>query len=279
MAGKHVQVVRFIRRLQGSSQPILVEGINGILYVLKFRNNLQGPHVLFNEAAGMQLYRSFDLPVPVWEPLLLSKGFIERNRRCWMEGTDGHIPPDPGLCLGTRFFSPANDVVESLPENSYARLSDQSNFWMAWLIDVCCNHSDDRQALFIKKDDERFKTVFIDFGHFFGGPWGTEHPNPMTCMYIDLGVYPYLSEATLKKFLKMCRGFNPSEVIAHINALPSDWQCAKAFGQLMRGVNRLCDSRFVESLLGRALNSCGSSLGRPPSTESVLYLWRDLLSC
>ena len=278
MAKKNVQVVRFIRKLQGGSQPVLVEGINGILYVLKFRNNVQGPQVLFNEAAGIQLYAACGLAVPVWEPLLLSKGFIERNRGCWMDGPNGPIRPESGLCLGTRFLTPIDQVSEILPGDCYAHVDNRSCFWMAWLIDVCCNQADDRQAVFVKRASESYSAVFIDFGHCFGGPHGTEHPNPMTCMYTDPGIYPHLTEAQLERYLKMCRKLNSSYLIERIKALPLEWQSTNAFKQVMRGINLLSDDTFVESMLMRVLRSHKGSPRELTSAESTLYCWRELLS-
>jgi hypothetical protein len=277
--GKVVQVVRFIRKLQGSSQPILVEGINGILYVLKFSNNAQGPQVLFNEAAGMQLYRACGLAVPIWEPLLLSKGFIERNRGCWIEGPSGLTPPEPGLCLGTRFLTPSDRILEILPRDSYSRLDNPSCFWMAWLIDVCCNHTDDRQALFAKQVTGYIKAVFIDFGHLFGGPHGTDRSNPMTCMYIDLDIYPYLTEIELERYVRVCRRVTSSKVAGYIKALPSEWQSARALAQFTRGIDLLSNKAFVESMLGQVLKVHGILLRNQPSGTPVSHLWKEFLSC
>jgi hypothetical protein len=227
----------------------------------------------------MQLYSACGLAVPTWQPLLLSKGFIERNRGCWIEGPGGLTPPEPGLCLGTRFLTPTDKIMEILPGDSYSRLDNQSCFWMAWLVDVCCNHTDDRQALFVKQDDGAFKTVFIDFGHFFGGPHGTDLSNPMTCMYTDLSIYPCLNEIELERYLKVCRRVDPSRLVKHFKSLPSEWQSARAITRSMRGVNSLCDETFVESMLGYILRVHGNVFRNQLSTKPMCYWWKDLLSC
>jgi len=124
-----VQAVRLVCKLRGGSNPILVEGTNGLLYVLKFRKNPQGPHVLFNEAAGIQLYKSCHLPSPIWEPLNVTKGFIERNRACWMNGPEGSFRPESGLCFGTRFLSDQYPrVFEFLPRASFSRIRSRWKF-------------------------------------------------------------------------------------------------------------------------------------------------------
>jgi hypothetical protein len=101
----HVSVQRHVRNLNGGSQPILAQASNGLFYVVKFINNLQGPNLLFNESIGSELYRACGLSVPSWEPLIVSESFIESNPGCWMQTPEGRRRPASGLCFGSRFSS------------------------------------------------------------------------------------------------------------------------------------------------------------------------------
>jgi len=49
-------VTQFIRKVRGGSQAILAKASDGRMYVVKFRNNHQGPNQLFNECMGTELY-------------------------------------------------------------------------------------------------------------------------------------------------------------------------------------------------------------------------------
>ena len=87
-------VKQYIRNLRGGSQPILARASDGLLYVVKFNNNLQGANLPFNESAGTELYRGCGLAVPSWRPLLVSDAFLDRNPDCWMHTPEGRLRPE-----------------------------------------------------------------------------------------------------------------------------------------------------------------------------------------
>lgn len=135
-------VKRFIRNLRGGSQPILAEASDGLLYVVKFANNLQGPNLAFNEAMGAELYRQLGLPVPDWKPLILRDAFIDNNPDCWIQTPYGRLRPAAGLCFGSRFLGGGGErLFEILPGSAFARVRNLRDFWLAWLIDVCASYS------------------------------------------------------------------------------------------------------------------------------------------
>ena len=156
-----VRVIRYIRNLRGGSQPILVQASDGLLYVVKFTNNLQGANLCFNEGIGTELYRACRLAVPSWRPLLVTDAFIGRNPDCWMQTPEGRLRPDPGLCFGSRFLGDSGmRLLEILPSTSFKRVRNLKNFWLAWMIDICAHHADNRQALF-HEDPERPAERFL----------------------------------------------------------------------------------------------------------------------
>ena len=61
---EYASAVRFIRKMRGGSQPILVEASDRNLYVVKSQDNLQGRNVLFNEVVGSEMFRQVGLPGP-----------------------------------------------------------------------------------------------------------------------------------------------------------------------------------------------------------------------
>src|SRR5580698_1050275 len=104
------------RSLRGGSQPILAHATDGLVYVVKFANNLQGPNLLFNESAGYELYRACGLPVPDWTPLWVTDSFLDGNRDCWMQTPEGRLRPSSGLCFGSLFLGQKGDrLFEIVP--------------------------------------------------------------------------------------------------------------------------------------------------------------------
>lgn len=153
-------VTHYFCLVRGGSQPILARASDGFLYVVKFANNPQGPNLLFNESAGGELYRACGLHVPDWKPLVVSDSFIDRNPDCWMRTTVGRLRPASGLCFGSRFLGlNGKRLFEILPGSMYKRVRNQSSFWLAWLIDVCAEHVDNRQAIFVKGADGLLDTI------------------------------------------------------------------------------------------------------------------------
>src|SRR5580658_9861927 len=127
LARQSVQAAHFVCKLRGGSQPILVEGTNGLHYVLKFMNNPQGLNVLFNEAAGVELFGAHGLPVPRWEPVTVTDSFIDRNRECWIESPEGSLRPQAGLCFASAFLASAGKrLLGILPGTSFGRVRNRS---------------------------------------------------------------------------------------------------------------------------------------------------------
>lgn len=125
-------VTRHIRNLKGRSQPILVQASDGLLYVIKFIDNPQGPNLLFNECMGSELYHSFGLTVPSWKPILVTDSFLDQNPACWKQDMDGLGRPKAGLCFGSRFLGGDGiRLLEIIPGSSFSRVRNQDSFCLA----------------------------------------------------------------------------------------------------------------------------------------------------
>jgi hypothetical protein len=117
------RVTRYICNLHGGSQPILAQACDGLLYVVKFANNLQGFNLPFNECIGTELYHACGLAVPSWRPLLVTDSFLDQNPDCWMQAQHGRLRPNSGLCFGSRFLGGNGiRVLEILSETSFKRV-------------------------------------------------------------------------------------------------------------------------------------------------------------
>ena len=243
-------VTQYIRHLRGGSQSILAQASDGHTYVVKFANNLQGPNLLFNESAGSELYRACGLPVPAWRPLEVSEDFLDRNPDCWMHTPEGCLRPASGLCFGSRYLGESGkQFFEILPHSSFSRVRNRTNFWLAWLIDVCAEHCDNRQALFVEDSEGWLDTFFVDYGHLFGGPKADQKKNFSVSRYLDSRVYVDLNLEALRGIKNVVQTLNVDRLRLHIEAIPAEWKHLSALDGFERCVQRLSKPLFVQNIL------------------------------
>lgn len=245
-----VHVTGYVRNLRGGSQPILVRASDGQLYVVKFTNNLQGTNLSFNESMGSELYTACGLAVPQWKPLVVSESFIDRNPDCWMQTEDGRLRPDSGLCFGSRFLDGDGIcLLEILPGNSFKRVRHNKSFWLAWLIDICAQHTDNRQALFQEDAKGRLSAFFIDHGHMFGGPKGEHQPRFQASQYLDYRVYQSVSSQYLLSFQKIARTLDLDKLWKSVQKLPDDWKTDSALNRFAQCLHRLSNASLLQNIL------------------------------
>lgn len=258
----YVQVVRFVRRFNGRSQPVLVEGIDGNFYIMKFGNNPLGPNLSFNDAAGTELYRGCHLKVPRWERLYVSKSFLDRNRGSWLNSPEGPIRPDHGLCFGTRFILQGHgNVYEILPASYYAKIENRQSFWLAWILDVCCSSVDARKAIFLQLRAGLLDAVFIDSGGLFGGWKGEVEPDSWASTYRDIRIYPTLQEGELKTLLGLLHSIDTDKVIRRIRSLPLEWQTESAVARFERALELIHTPHRAEALVQHLFEKREAPLG------------------
>ena len=249
-------LTHFIRNLRGGSQPILAEASDGFLYVVKFANNLQGPNLLFNESAGSELFRACGVPVPEWRPLRVSDSFLEKNPDCWMQTPDGRLRPTSGLCFGSRFLGGnGKRILEILPNSSFNRVRNQTTFWLAWLVDICAEHCDNRQALFLEDAEGWLSAYFVDHGHLFGGPNGELEKNFHASRYLDARIYAKVSSETCWNIQNALWALDTDMLLQRIEELPADWKQASGRDSFERCLQRLTKPFFVRNVLDTIIDA------------------------
>jgi hypothetical protein len=243
-------VTQHIRNLRGGSQPILARASDGFLYVVKCANNLQGPNLLFNESAGSELYRACGLPVPKWKPLEITNDFLDRNPDCWMETPEGRLRPASGLCFGSRFVEGnGRRLFEILPGSMFKRVRNRFSFWQAWLVDVCAEHVDNRQAVFVEDADGWLDAYFIDHGHLFGGAGAGSNRHFRASCYLDRRIYGQVPSEALLEFQNVLQALDVDKLRQGIEAIPVEWRHASALEGFERCLQRLSTPSLVQHLL------------------------------
>ena len=244
------EISQYIRTLHGGSQPILVQASDGLLYVAKFANNLQGVNLLFNESAGTELYRACGLVVPSWKPLLVTDSFLDQNPDCWMQAQHGRLRPDSGLCFGSRFLG-GNGIreLEILSGTSFKRVRNRLSFWLAWLVDICAAHADHRQAIFLEDGAGRLGAFFIDHGHLFGGPKGELRRRFEASRYLDPRIYQSISSKTQYDIRKVAGSIEVDQLWQRVHALSDDWTTAALYESFAESLDKLSNANLLRNVL------------------------------
>jgi hypothetical protein len=251
-------LTRFFRKMRGGSQAILAEASDGLVYVVKFQNNLQGPNVLLNESIGLQLYKACGLPSSDWKPLVVSDQFIDRNPASWMFQNEEPVRPESGLAFGSRFIGGTGvQLWEILPGSWFQRIQKPSDFWRAWLIDACLGHADNRQVVFQEWNDGSLKPCFIDHGFLFGGPCGAQRPKAAHSRYLDPRLYSKAPAGQLSKYARTIRELFPDILRSLVQVIPLQWKTPSAMDSFEWFVGRLSEPGVCSGILEEILRVHG----------------------
>jgi len=222
---------------------------------VKFTNNLQGPNLPFNESIGSELYRACGLAVPEWKPLMVTDSFLDQNPDCWMQTPEGRLRPASGLCFGSRFLGGDGvRLLEILPGTSFKRVRNRASFWLAWLIDICARHIDNRQAIFVEDAGGWLDAYFVDHGHLFGGPKKGEVPHFQASRYLDPRIYPDTSAEQVRNFYKIAGFLNQDQLWQRAQALPDDWKTASAVDSFSQCLTALSTTKLLQGILDAMLD-------------------------
>jgi hypothetical protein len=253
-------ITRYIRNLHGGSQPILAQASDGLFYVVKFTNNLQGANLPFNESMGSELYRACGLAVPFWKQLMVTDAFIDQNQDCWMQTPDGRLRPSSGLCFGSRFLGGEGiRLLEILPGTSFKRVRNLMDFWLAWLIDICASNADNRQAIFRENGADGMDAFFVDYGHFFGGPKGELQPHFLASRYLDSRIYQDVSSYQLLNCQRVVQCMDVERLFHRVQILPDDWKTDSALNGFTKCICRLSTANLLQNIFDTIVNAIQKS--------------------
>lgn len=250
MVAKVVSLVRGLRNLHGSSQPLLAEADDGGLYIVKFQSCNAGQHELFNEAAGSALYRAIGLSVPNWRPVRVTQKFLDQNPMAVRETVTGRTTPSTGFAFASSLIvGHQNRCLDLLPSSAIARLRHAEMFWLAWLVDVCASHSDNRQAVFTESADGGIDATFIDHGRMFGGLTGFDRPKVLASRYLDARFYPEFTTATFRTVQRLLLRFNADTCLRQITTVPDTWVTSEGLSIFQTTLSRLSEQNVWENML------------------------------
>ena len=167
-----------------------------------------------------------------------------------METSGGRLRPASGLCFGSRFLGEnGKRLFEVLPGSVFKRVRNLVSFWQAWLIDVCAEHVDNRQAVFEEGADGWLDTYFIDHGHLFGGAGAGPNKHFRASCYLDRRIYGQTPSEALLNFQNALQAVDADKLRQRIEAIPAEWRHASALEGFERCLQRLATPSLVQHLL------------------------------
>jgi hypothetical protein len=183
---------KYIRKMKGGSQSILVHANDGRHYVVKMADNPIGPNLLANEHMGSLVAEAVGLPVAEARGICLSDSFIDSHPDLWFELPFGVRRPEKGVHFGSLLLgqtSGADRPTEYISPSRIDRITNRKAFLGMYLLDVWANHQDNRQAIFRRSTNNSQEVCFIDHGHMFGGPGWNFQDNLGSALHLEMAVY------------------------------------------------------------------------------------------
>lgn len=271
-------LTHFLGRLRGASQPILAETNDGQAVVVKFRLGGETSNLLFNEAMGSELYAEAGLPVPGWMPVQVTENFLEQYPGCWPVDGVGTRRPETGKAFGSQYVQAGGDrVTQILAGSSLSRVERGEEFWLAWLLDVCAQHADHRQALFVEGKSRRLSSIFIDHGQMFGGPAGACDPRFRASRFLDSRLYPAPSEDLKELLLQRMAAIRCDLLRQRAEALPAEWCTVSGMRRLNDCLGRIERPSLLANMLDTLFSDCAKQ-SRAAGTEGGFPVQRESLT-
>jgi len=206
--------------------------------------------LLFNEAVGTELFRQAGLLVPEWRVVRVSEDFTRANPECWLQTSCGPVRQPAGECFGSRFLGLSDgSVFEILAGRHFSRLRDRDNLWTAWALDVFCDHTDNRQVVFLEGAARWLEAYFIDHGHMFGGACGTKSSHFRASQYLDPRIYTQATAELAGELEEKIHRIDLSEITEAVFNLPKQWASVTAMNRFESFVQRICNRTLVKHVI------------------------------
>jgi hypothetical protein len=234
---------KYIRKMKGGSQSILVQCDDDRFYVVKMAGNPQGPNVMANEFLGSVIAGAVGLPVAESMAIHLTNHFIDSDPDIWFELPAGTKRPDAGLHFGSLLVGQPSGPLRPSEYISPSRIDSIANrdaFLGMYILDVWANHQDNRQAVLLRRSDDAQEAFFIDHGHMFGGPDWNFRERPGAAFHLETSIYSELwHDEVVSSWISHFRTVLP-EVLSWVTSiLPPRWYNGDLRGLMEVLIHRL----------------------------------------
>jgi hypothetical protein len=288
-----LSAVKFVRKMNGGSQSILVQCDDHKYYVVKMTGNPRGENALANEVLGSMIVGAVGLPVAEGRAIYISDRFIDGEPDLWFELPSGTRRPYAGLHFGSLLVGQTSGPArpsEYISRSRVETITNRSAFLGMYILDVWANHQDSRQAIFLKTSNDKQEVFFIDHGQMFGGSGWSFQECPGTAYHLEGSVYAKLwHEKTVSSWISHFRTILPEILGFSASIIPSQWYNGDLCRLVEELSHRVCNiSELVQKDVTNTqhftpqeiendtlrLSDSRIHVFRTPNTRSTIY--RDL---
>ncbi len=237
-----LSAVQHVRTMRGGTQAHLMKASDGRLYVVKFQNNPFHSRVLAGEFLATRLGLWLGLSMPPVEVIEVPEWLVNRSLLRIEDEENRLTRCASGRQLAFRYVAHAIDV---LPKKSFPQLTNRHDFIRVLPFDKWVGNCDNRQAVFVKQQNDHYFPLFIDQHQCFDADRWTFPDLPHHGTYRPKQVYREVTgwhwfEPILSRIEKVSR-FDLWKLATEI---PPEWYNHHAEA-LSRLIERLYRRRFL----------------------------------
>ena len=227
-----VLAVQAIRRMRGGAQSQLMLGADSRLWVVKFRNNPQGPRILGNELIATRLAEAVGLSVPATEVVEVTEWLTANTPDLRIDlGRGESVRCEAGLHFGSAFVGGLmpGQVVDYLAEEQLAEVRNHAEFAGMLALDKWTGNCNGRQAVFERKQRERkYRAVFVDQGFCFNANDWSFPDSPLRGVFPRNSVYARVTGwESFEPWLSRIECIEPETLWSVAEAVPPGWYGAE----------------------------------------------------
>ena len=264
-----IQAVQHIRRMRGGAQAQLLRASDGAFYVTKFQNCPQGIRVLANEFFASRLGLWLGLPMAQAEVIEVSDWLIDNTPELRIETAGTTARCSSGRQFGSRYVCDPLEctVFDHLPDTMLKKVSNRADLIRVLVLDKWTVNCDSRQAVFSRKNGERFYAAHcIDQGYCFNG---------MEWNFPDNALHGTCCQYAVYRSVIGWESFEPTLTRAEESSLPDLWQCVTTMPAEWYGNDTPALEQLVEALYERRTRIRDLIRAFRESTRSPFPRWRD----
>lgn len=256
--------VEHLRRMRGGAQSHLMRCNDDQYYVVKFRNNPQGPRILANEMLASHLAMSLGLPVSEPDVVIVGRWVIDHTPELFMQIGEEREKCASGFAFASRFpcdplRTPAFDY---LPAGQMSLVDNLDAFAGMLVFDQWTCNCDSRQVVFHQVTSEdphlgpAYQATMIDQGYCFNGNRWNFPDAPRRGLYSNAAAYAAITgPESFEPWLKRVETFGEEFLDEAARAVPVEWYEGST-SELVELMTQLANRRsLVRGLLGDCLRA------------------------
>lgn len=265
-----LRAIEHLRRMRGGAQSHLMRCDDGYYYVVKFRNNPQGPRILANEMLASHLALVLGLPVSEPDVALVSDWVVEHTPELYIQHGSTRTRCASGFAFASRFPCDPLSVpaYDFLPDAELGQVANRECFAGMLVFDQWTCNCDTRQAVFSLDPSggpsvyraSVYRATMIDQGFCFNGNQWNFPDSPRRGIFASPAAYAGISSwESFEPWLRRVQNFPEDFLDAAAATVPVEWYEGQT-DELSRLMETLASRR---ARVAELLEACRRAPQRP----------------